>query len=199
MRKKRRERERERHRQEILEAALTVFAERGYHRATMNEIARRAEFAVGTLYRFFPSKKALYEALVWERAQIFHQRIMVAFEELPPEPVAALETIIRVRLEAIKEQMVFVRVFLSELWEARFRGGLTKDLRRLYEEYLEALAQVLAELTPPGLSPRQLASLVDGLVSTLIAERIEADEDLPTPGEIMALLTRPLVAGGNHA
>ncbi len=199
MRKKRRERERERHRQEILEAALTVFAERGYHRATMNEIARRAEFAVGTLYRFFPSKKALYEALVWERAQIFHQRIMRAFENLPEDPLAALEAIIRVRLEAIKEQMVFVRVFLSELWEARFRGGLTKDLRRLYEEYLKALAQVLADLTPPGLTPRQLASLVDGLVSTLIAERIEAGEELPSPEEIMGLLTRPLVAGGNHA
>ncbi len=48
----RRERERERHRREILEAALKVFARAGYHRATMQAIAREAEFAVGRSIAF---------------------------------------------------------------------------------------------------------------------------------------------------
>ena len=196
--RKRRKREKERHRREILEAALAVFAEKGYHQATMQEIAQQAEFAVGTLYLFFPSKKALYEALVWEEAQRFHQRIMAAFKNLPSEPLKALEKIIEAKITAVREQFVFVRVFLSELWEARFRGGLPKNLRALYEEYLEELAKVLEGVNASGLTSRRLAALVDALISTLLVEAVEAGEPLPPPGEILRLLVSPLLLGGNE-
>lgn len=64
MRSTRRERERERHREEILASALKVFCNRGYDNATMADIAEQAEFAVGTLYRFFDGKQTLHDALV---------------------------------------------------------------------------------------------------------------------------------------
>ncbi|NCC26054.1 MAG: TetR/AcrR family transcriptional regulator, partial [Deltaproteobacteria bacterium] len=56
----RRERERLRQRQDILAGALALFAEKGYHNVSMQEIAERTEFATGTLYKFFPSKEDLY-------------------------------------------------------------------------------------------------------------------------------------------
>jgi len=55
----RRDRERERHRQEILEAAERVFVREGYHAATVEAIAREAEFGIGTIYNFFQSKEDL--------------------------------------------------------------------------------------------------------------------------------------------
>ncbi len=195
----RRERERERHRQEILEAALRVFARAGYHRATMQAIAKEAEFAVGTIYRFFPSKKALYEALVMEEARKFHQEVMEAFKDLPDDPIKALEKIIEAKLEAVQNHLTFVRVYLQELWEARFRGGLTADLRTLYEEYLEALAKVLERLGPREISAKQRASLVDGLLSTLIVEAVESGSELPHPQKVLFLFLSPLVSpGGDH-
>lgn len=48
----------------ILTAGAAVFAERGYDAATMTEIAARAGAAIGSLYRFFPSKEALADALL---------------------------------------------------------------------------------------------------------------------------------------
>ena len=48
----------------LLQAAAEVFAERGYEAATMAEIASRAGAAIGSLYRFFPSKEAVAGALV---------------------------------------------------------------------------------------------------------------------------------------
>ncbi len=192
----RRERERERHRREILEAALRVFARAGYHRATMQAIAREAEFAVGTIYRFFPSKKALYEALVMEEAQKFHQEVMQSFKDLPNDPIKALEKIIEAKLKAVQNHLIFVRVYIQELWEARFRGGLTADLRRLYEEYLEALAKILEKLGPQKIPARQRASLVDGLFSTLIVEAVESESELPSPKEVLSLLLNPLVSLG---
>lgn len=53
----RRERERLMRRDAILEAALVVFAEKGYRNATLDEIAERAEFGKGTLYNYFPEGK----------------------------------------------------------------------------------------------------------------------------------------------
>jgi AcrR family transcriptional regulator len=51
-------------RQAILDAALTVFAERGYEAARLDDVAARAGVAKGTLYLYFRDKEALFEALV---------------------------------------------------------------------------------------------------------------------------------------
>jgi AcrR family transcriptional regulator len=56
----------ERNRQRILEAAAEVFTERGFE-ATLDEVARRAGVGVGTVYRRFPDKASLAEALFTER------------------------------------------------------------------------------------------------------------------------------------
>jgi AcrR family transcriptional regulator len=52
----------------ILEAALVVFRERGFERATMREIAMTAEVAVGAAYYYFESKDAIVMAF-YERSQ----------------------------------------------------------------------------------------------------------------------------------
>jgi TetR/AcrR family fatty acid metabolism transcriptional regulator len=56
----RKEREYQTHRKEILSAAEGVFAEKGFFSSTMSEIAERAEFGTGTLYKYFKSKDDLY-------------------------------------------------------------------------------------------------------------------------------------------
>ena len=60
----RKERERARHREEILKAALCLFSCKGFHNVSMQEIADKSEFAVGTLYKFFSSKESLFECLI---------------------------------------------------------------------------------------------------------------------------------------
>ena len=63
----RRERERLSRRQAILDAALAVFAEKGYEGSTIDEIADRAEFGKGTIYNYFPEgKEALFTTLLGE-------------------------------------------------------------------------------------------------------------------------------------
>jgi AcrR family transcriptional regulator len=53
----RKEREKLSRRQAMLDAALSVFAEKGYASATLDEVAHRAEFGKGTLYLYFPHGK----------------------------------------------------------------------------------------------------------------------------------------------
>ncbi|HEX8375168.1 MAG TPA: helix-turn-helix domain-containing protein, partial [Geminicoccaceae bacterium] len=54
-------------RDELLTAALHVFAERGYRSAGVDEIAAAAGYSKGALYWHFPSKEELLTALLEER------------------------------------------------------------------------------------------------------------------------------------
>jgi AcrR family transcriptional regulator len=54
---------------EIIDAALTVFSARGFEAATLDEVAREAGISKGTLYLYFDSKTALFEAMALELMQ----------------------------------------------------------------------------------------------------------------------------------
>ncbi len=51
-------------RQQILDAALDLFAKQGYAESTMPEIARSAGLATGTIYIYYPSKRELFIAVI---------------------------------------------------------------------------------------------------------------------------------------
>jgi len=55
--------------EKILDAALEVFSEKGFHPATVDEIADRAGVGKGTLYRYFSNKEALFNELVGLRLE----------------------------------------------------------------------------------------------------------------------------------
>jgi len=60
----RREREKAAHRKEILDAAIKVFAEKGFYAATLEEVAQEAEFSKGALYLYFPNKEDILSTIV---------------------------------------------------------------------------------------------------------------------------------------
>jgi AcrR family transcriptional regulator len=62
----------------LLSAAAKVIHERGYDGATMAEIAERAEAKIFSLYRFFPTKEVLAEALMQRYAELYE----VAYDEI---------------------------------------------------------------------------------------------------------------------
>ena len=76
-------RDAERNRRRILEAASAAFAERGLA-ATTDEIAARAEVGIGTVYRHFPDKELLIEALLEERLTELVARAEQALEADDP-------------------------------------------------------------------------------------------------------------------
>ena len=61
---KRRDREKIARRNDILDAALSVFAKKTYESATLDEIAERAEYGKGTLYNYFKGKEDIFINLI---------------------------------------------------------------------------------------------------------------------------------------
>lgn len=68
----------------ILDAAASVFNEKGFERATTREIARKAAISEGTIYNYFPTKRDLLLSL----ARSFAQRARDAFHEKLGDPAA---------------------------------------------------------------------------------------------------------------
>lgn len=65
-------------RQRVLEAARAAFLELGMDKASIREIARRAGYTAGALYSYFPSKEALYGALLAESLGRLNARVEAA-------------------------------------------------------------------------------------------------------------------------
>jgi AcrR family transcriptional regulator len=79
------ERRREMTRRHLLEAALLVFAEDGFHGATLDKIAKRAGFTKGAVYSNFASKDELFLALLDERIERQFALATEVLEVSPPE------------------------------------------------------------------------------------------------------------------
>src|SRR6188768_3302355 len=70
-------------RSRLIDAALEVFADRGYAGATMGDIAAAASVSTGNVYRYFPGKRELFDAVV------------------PPAFVRGFRTLLRRRVRAL--------------------------------------------------------------------------------------------------
>ena len=74
----RREREKLFRKHEIIEAALQIFAQKGYKATTLDEIAEKSEFGKGTIYNYFSSKEEIYTEIITsaiEQHQIIIRKI----------------------------------------------------------------------------------------------------------------------------
>lgn len=190
----RRERERLRQRQEILKAALGLFAEKGYHNVSMQEIAETAEFATGTLYKFFQNKEDLYKALVMEQGDRFEEALLDAIEE-PVDEIGKLRNFVRVRCDLCRNNLPFVRLFLAESKGVSFnlKAGLDAELRRKLGAFLEKVALVLESGMKSGrfqriADPYALAVALDSVIDAFLMLWLESPERQPYPEDPDAIL-----------
>jgi TetR/AcrR family transcriptional regulator len=141
----RREREKMARRNEIFAAALDLFSEKGYHNVSMHEIARKAEFAIGTLYKFFENKESLYKALVLEQVEKFHNALVQAIEE-PGDEIEKLRNYVKAKSEVFTANVKMIRFYFSETRGASFniKAGLDSEIREQYSNFLGMLASVFA-------------------------------------------------------
>lgn len=80
---------------EIIEAGLAEFAGKGFAAARLEDVAKRAGISKGTIYLYFDSKEALFEAAARSRAVAMLDRIEAAIESFDGPTPEVLEMIIR--------------------------------------------------------------------------------------------------------
>jgi AcrR family transcriptional regulator len=114
---------------EILEAALSVFAERGYAATRMDDIAARAGVTKGTIYLYFESKDAVFRSLVQESIGSTIANLASDASHFEGSSAALLRMILQGIGRFIREsdRVVLPKIFIAE---AGNFPGLTEFYRR---------------------------------------------------------------------
>lgn len=190
----RREREKLRQRREMLDGALDLFSEKGYHNVSMHQIAEKAEFAIGTLYKFFRNKEDLYKALVLEQSDRFEDAITRAIGD-PDDHVEKLRNYVRAKCRWLSSNLPFVRLFLAESRGASFniQAGLDEELRNRHYAFLERLALIFengikSKQFKKIAAPYYLAIALDSVVDAFLLLWIDAPDRHPYPEDPQAIL-----------
>lgn len=188
-------------RNELLSAALRVFARRGYRQAGVDEIAEEAGYSKGALYWHFAGKEDLLLALLEERVDAPMRATVALLESAPPDHDMSLEAtrVFARRLAEGRDALLLER----EYWTLAVRDP---ELRARYAERQAELRGALARaleararhLGTPGLgmSAEDVARIVMSVVSGLsVDELVEPGSVRPElVGEALALIYAGLVA-----
>lgn len=179
-----------------MDAAVTVFGEKGYDAATMTEIAARSATAIGSLYRFFPSKEALADALLVRYAQ----HVAVGLGELEGRVAHLSMEGLAAALVDFMLALQTQRRFAVALVDAR--GGSDERRARFRATIRGGVARILQQAAP-GLAPARAQAMSVVLLHLLKGVTLAADE---TPaaqavliGEIRELVRLYLVAARREA
>ena len=198
----RRERERLQQRQEILDAALELFSEKGYHRVSMQEIAKKAEFAVGTLYKFFKNKEALYRALMLRLSEQFNALLTEALAGSENE-VEKLRCFARAKTAHFRQHASQIRLYLSETKgsKAKAMAELDAEMRNRREKFMQTLSVVFEQGIAKGrfapiAAPYHLAIAVESLTNGLLFLWLDDPQDSLYPEDpdiILDILFKGLI------
>jgi AcrR family transcriptional regulator len=124
-------------RQQVLDAALQVFSERGYSDTAIDEVARVSATSKGGLYFHFPSKQALFLALLDEASGQLLARVEAAMREAP-DPIARGEAALREALRVFGSHRLLARLLLVEA------VGAGREFNAKLNELQAAFAMLIA-------------------------------------------------------
>jgi len=138
----RKEREKLLHRQEILEAALRLFSNKGFHNVSMQDIANESEFGVGTLYNFFNSKEQLFIELMKAGIERIGQLVIPILESKQDEK-EKLSKFIRVHVDMIEGNVEFIKLYISQYGMSTSANPMLKDISNLKTTVAAKLESVI--------------------------------------------------------
>lgn len=187
---------REANRARILKAARQVFGERGFHAASIEEIAERAGLSNGAIYYNFESKGDLFFALLEERLdeRIDHMRRTIS----PDAGSGGLTEEARDATRSLKESREWRLLLLEFVVYAARTPSLAPKLKAHKRRFRAALAELMEQrLTERGLTPPmpvdELSLAVTGLANGLAIEEIADPGAVPDEllGHALVLLAAP--------
>ena len=189
--------DREERRNQILDTARVVFAERGYHDARIDDIVARAKVARGTFYLYFEDKRSIFSELV-DRfvVRLTEAIIAVELDDKAHTPVEQLTDNVRRVIELFLSDAPMAKILLSDAvgldpeFDQKlmaFYSGLSELIQRSLREGEEA------GLVRPG-DARVRAFCLIGIVKELLYQSLMRRAEIPL--DLMVTGVMDLVVDG---
>jgi TetR/AcrR family fatty acid metabolism transcriptional regulator len=139
--------------QQIIDAAIRVFARKGYFNSRVSDIAREAGIAAGTIYLYFETKEQILVTLFREKMAEFVSALWPAIAE-EKDAVAKLKRLVYLHFEILERNPELAEVVQVELRQGQkfFRGPATQEIAT----YFALIESVLEEGVAAGRFRRDL-------------------------------------------
>lgn len=153
----------------LVAAAAEVFRDKGYHNATIDDIAEAAGISRPTVYKYTKSKQHLLDLMVSEITGDMDRRMRAAVGDIE-DPAERLRRVVRGHIESAVANRTFYAIVLTEEVEVSDSGrehfstwarGVTADFQDLLQECLHA------QPAPPDIDPFIAANLVLSMLTSL--------------------------------
>lgn len=159
----------DRNRKKLLGAAMKVFSQKGYHKATLDEICKRANVAKGTIYQHFSNKKGLFLGLVDSLMTDLGRRVEGAVAEIEDD-VIRLRAAISAYVQFSEAHRSFYRLLIHE--QSSFSEEIRERFHTRCFSHLEILENVLRGGMKSGkmkkMDPRSAAFGLLGMCNSVI-------------------------------
>lgn len=170
---------------DILDVAIGVLIDHGYHRFSLRKVADGAGVRLGNVQHYFPTKDALVQAMLERMIGGYLDR----FERIrksADDPEAEFRAIVRsVFLDLNRRRTT---VFFPELWSlSNHEPRLTGHMDAMYGKYREVLGNAIARINP-ALSPLQVRRLALFVSASIEGHTVFVGHGKPWRGETAAML-----------
>jgi AcrR family transcriptional regulator len=174
MPKKRKSLEKSARREQILSVARDVFARRGYHNATIDDIALTAGVARGTFYLYFDDKRAIFSELIDRFATQITSSIQRIVTDDPTRPVARqVHDNIRAILATCLGERAMTKVLFTD---AAGDAAFDLKLATFYDGVVQLLTESLKDGQALGIvddgEPRVFAYMTIGALKELLYQAV---------------------------
>ncbi|MFO7862055.1 MAG: TetR/AcrR family transcriptional regulator [Desulfosalsimonas sp.] len=158
----------------ILDAAIKVFAEQGFHQATISQVAREAGVADGTIYLYFKNKADILSNFFSYRSrQVFDRFRQVVDQADSAEE--KLRNLIRLHLSEFQRDRNMAVVFQREALLARYvKDEYITEVTRMYMDILTEIIRLgqaegtIRKQLPLGLAKRFILGAVNEVINTWV-------------------------------
>jgi len=186
--------------QQILEAAIRVFAKFGLPNTRMLHIAQAAGIGKGTIYEYFRSKEDLFIAAFNAFVKESNTRIEKRVRQIH-DPEEKLRAYFRGWIEIADSDVMELADIMLDMWAEGIRSTEEKDkfnLKGMYENYREQIVQILDE----GVRQKKFKPMDTTIVSSIIIGTLDGlfiqwimDRDIFQIREAMETLERIIIDG----
>lgn len=138
---------------QIIDAAVVVIAENGYHQAQVSKIAKKAGVADGTIYLYFKNKESILITLFEEKMGVFAEKIR---EEIAGnrDAVSKLLTLVKTHFHEMSNDLNLAIVMQLEVRQTNL--DLRVKINEVLKEYLHIIDSILIEGVKEGLFDENL-------------------------------------------
>ena len=166
---------------QILEAAIKVFAEQGFHHATISQVAREAGVADGTIYLYFKNKADILSNFFSYKTRLVFDRFREAVDAASCAE-DKLRSLVRMHLAEFQRDRNMAVVFQREALLARYvNEDYVKDITKMYLDILSEIIRLgqtegtIRAGLPVGLVKRSIIGGVNEVINTWVVTGGKSD------------------------